>query len=93
MSSKTKWDAARFQIGQRVKVTGYLERFPDFIVDTGPSGVLGTITSVCKENVWIRLDDHVPGAEEYNNEVCLMDEFPEELDYVEICEAKEVSDE
>jgi len=86
MSNKTKWDTARFQIGQRVKVTGCLERFPDFIVD---SGSLGIVCAICEDNLWILLDEHVPGAAEWDNMVCILREFPEELDYVEDYEGKE----
>lgn len=53
--------------GQRWHLTGDVERGPHFIAR---AGMRGTITEATRDLVRLKLDDHLPGAEEWDNEVC-----------------------
>lgn len=53
--------------GERVYCHTPIECFPHFIAPTG----LGTVTDWAEDCLWIRWDRHIPGAEEWENEVQL----------------------
>ncbi len=52
--------------GTRVRLTRDVERFPDFIAR---AGMTGTISYVGQGNVWVRLDEPLKGAQEWDNAV------------------------
>jgi hypothetical protein len=57
--------------GARFILTSDVERYPHFIA---PAGSKGTITTFAPDEIngeiGLRLDEHLPGAEEWDNEVC-----------------------
>lgn len=53
-------------VGARVCLRRDVERFPHFRV---AAGAFGTVTDVSDGNVSVRMDDHVPGAETWANEI------------------------
>lgn len=55
-----------FTVGERVELLRDVERYPHFIA---PKGATGTVTGVDEELVRVRLDQPLPGAEEWGNEV------------------------
>lgn len=55
-----------FPVGTRVRLTQDVERFPHFIA---PKGAVGTVTSNDEYGFWVKLDAHLPGAEEWDNEI------------------------
>lgn len=52
--------------GDRVRLRELVERFPHF---EAPAGATGTVTVADRGGVWVRLDEHLPGAEEWANEI------------------------
>ncbi len=52
--------------GTRVRLTRDVDRFPHFIA---PKGAEGTVTSVDEYALCVRLDETLPGAEDWDNEV------------------------
>jgi hypothetical protein len=52
--------------GTRHRLTRAVERFPHFVA---PVGATGTITEADEDYVCLRMDEHLPGAEEWDNEV------------------------
>jgi hypothetical protein len=66
-----------YRVGQRLKLVRDVERFPHFIAR---AGMTGTVTSADSGTVCLRMDDDLPGAEEWSNEVVWSadhDETPE----------------
>ncbi len=59
----------------RVRLTRNVERFPHFIAR---AGMVGTVTEATEEIVCIKMDEHLDGAEEWDNEVVWTpeDEYP-----------------
>ncbi len=59
-------DAAPYpRVGERVRLTQDVERYPHFIAPKGAEGVV-----VSEDDVYaVKLDVFVPGAEEWENEV------------------------
>jgi hypothetical protein len=55
------------EIGTRWRLTRMVERFPHF---TAPAGAVGVITRSEAFSIALKLDDHLDGAEEWDNEVC-----------------------
>lgn len=53
-------------VGTRVRLTRDVERYPHFVAE---AGMEGTVTEVSEERVAVQLDDPVPGAEEWDNEI------------------------
>lgn len=53
-------------VGARLVLRHELWRYPHFIV---PEGATGTITHSDEELVALRMDEVIPGAEEWDNEV------------------------
>lgn len=52
--------------GERVVFVRDVDRYPDFLV---PKGTTGTVTRYSEEEVWVRLDAPMPGAEQWDNQV------------------------
>lgn len=62
--------------GERWHLTTDVERGPHF---TAAAGMRGTIVEATRDLVRLKLDDHLPGAEEWDNEVCWTPENCEDL--------------
>jgi S-adenosylmethionine/arginine decarboxylase-like enzyme len=57
----------RFAVGTRVRLTRAVDRYPHFIA---PEGATGTVVVSERGNiVAVRLDTHLPGAEDWSNEI------------------------
>lgn len=52
--------------GTKVRLAREIERYPHF---TAEAGLTGTVTRFDDEVAAVRLDEPVPGAEEWNNEI------------------------
>lgn len=65
-----------FKIGDRVELIRAVDRFPDFIAD---KGLTGTVTSVSASDIWVKADQPIKGAEEWDNEIQWSDVTIEEL--------------
>jgi len=59
-------------IGTRLRLTRNVERFPHFIA---PKGATGTVTDVTDGNISVLMDDHLAGAEEWDNEIVWSADF------------------
>src|SRR5262245_33755058 len=57
----------RFEVGRRVRLTNDIDRYPHFIA---PKGATGTVTEAHPDLYSVKLDELLPGAEEWDNEVC-----------------------
>jgi hypothetical protein len=55
-----------YKEGMRLRLRHDVERYPHFIA---PAGAVGTVTCVDSDVLCLRLDEHLPGAEEWDNEV------------------------
>lgn len=75
------------KVGTRWQLTRNVDRYPHFIA---PEGAEGTITSVDEYNICLRMDDHLPGAEEWDNEVCWSRENDPETDNAAVAFAADV---
>jgi hypothetical protein len=51
----------------RYRLRHDVDRFPHFVAR---AGMTGTLVEHDDELVTLRMDDHLPGAEEWDNEVC-----------------------
>jgi hypothetical protein len=60
----------RFPEGSRVRLTADVERYPHFIARKGSEG---TVTHNTDGGIEVKLDDHLPGAEPWDNEVVWVD--------------------
>ena len=69
MSKPTpKW--TDFKTGDRVRLTDTKEAFPHFLLEGNPvTGPTGTVTDSHDESVWGKMDEHVPGIEDWDNEI------------------------
>ena len=61
---------------KRVRLTKTIDRYPHFIA---PAGATGTVRESSAELLRIHLDEHIPGAEDWDNEVCFYPEDGEEF--------------
>jgi hypothetical protein len=61
-------------IGQRVRLTRDVERYPHFIADAGTPGTVVDIGSGRWGHIAVRMDLHIPGAETWDNEVMWSDD-------------------
>ena len=52
--------------GYRFKLLRDVDRFPNFRAE---AGLTGTVTSADESGVWARMDDHVAGAEQWDNQI------------------------
>jgi len=60
-----EWSKAHgFKLGDRVVLTESVERWDSFIVNAGAAG---TITYLETWQLDIKMDEHIPGCEEWNN--------------------------
>lgn len=66
-SAADRYALALAQSWSRVVLVRDVERYPFFIA---PKGSTGTIVHADAEMIAIRLDEFLPGAEEWDNEVC-----------------------
>lgn len=53
-------------VGQRIRLTRPVNRFPDFLA---PAGLTGTVTVADGHGVWARMDQHIAGAGHWDNEI------------------------
>jgi len=56
----------KLEIGQRVRLRRNVERFPHFIAG---AGLTGTVSYVDAAMVGVKMDEHIDGCEEWDNEV------------------------
>jgi hypothetical protein len=54
-------------VGTRVRLTRNVERYPHFVAERGRAGV---VVEATRDTVSVRMDEHLPGAESWDNEVC-----------------------
>jgi hypothetical protein len=52
--------------GYRFRLFHEVERFPDF---AAKSGLTGTVTQIDNSGVWGRMDEHITGAEHWENQI------------------------
>lgn len=55
------------KVGERARLRHLVERFPHFQIEAGAEG---TITEATEHLIALRMDRHVAGAEEWDNELC-----------------------
>jgi hypothetical protein len=67
-------------VGARARLSRIVDRYPHFCIDPGATG---TITESDEQLICLRMDCHVEGAEEWDNEVCWTPEDGEFLDFDE----------
>ena len=58
---------AAVSVGTRVELVRDVDRFPHFIA---PKGAQGEVVYADEHTISVRMDELVPGAEEWDNEVC-----------------------
>jgi len=58
-------------VGTRARLRHEIERFPHFLIDEGATG---TVVEASATLIALRMDEFVPGAEEWDNELCWTDE-------------------
>lgn len=58
-------------VGARARLRHEIERFPHFLIEKGATG---TVVEASTSLIALRMDDFVPGAEEWDNELCWTDE-------------------
>lgn len=54
-------------VGSRAMLRHEVERFPHFLID---GGATGTITEATESLIALKMDEFVPGAEAWDNELC-----------------------
>ncbi len=64
-------------VGTRVRLRRTVERYPHFSIE---GGATGTITEAGEWLISLKMDEHIPGAEEWDNELCW---YPEDADFIE----------
>jgi len=52
--------------GYRFRLFSDVDRFPDF---HAPSGLTGVVTTVDDSGVWGRMDQHIAGSEQWDNQI------------------------
>lgn len=90
----------QFQLDQRVRLLTSVERFPHFTIDAGKTGI---ITEMNNDTIWVKMDELVPGCEEWSNRLIIyrglddietmiapIDEPERELADCQICGASEM---
>lgn len=58
--------------GRRVRLRHDVSRFPHFIVDKGAEGV---VVDIHPDWVRVLMDKHIPGAEDWDNELIWFDDM------------------
>ncbi|HEU4705579.1 MAG TPA: hypothetical protein VFS64_00130 [Solirubrobacterales bacterium] len=66
-------------LGSRGRLRHAVDRFPHFVVETGATG---TVTEATESLIALRMDEFLPGAEEWDNEVCWTSDDIEAADQV-----------
>ncbi len=56
------------RVGMRVRLVHNVERYPHFVARKGMTGTVSMADM--REAVCVRLDEFLPGAEDWDNEVC-----------------------
>lgn len=64
-----------FKIGSKVKLTKRVDRFPHFLVNAGATGTV-------VEDLGVKLDETVKGAEEWDNVLYFYDMYESEMEEV-----------
>lgn len=59
------------ELGDRIELVTEVERFPHF---TAPAGARGTVTDLDDSSISVKMDDHLPGAEAWDNEIVWSDD-------------------
>jgi hypothetical protein len=54
------------RVGYRFRLRRPVDRFPDFIAQ---KGIAGIVTLANGGEVWGKMDQHVPGAKEWDNQI------------------------
>lgn len=54
-------------VGSRGRLLRSVDRFPHFVAGAGATG---TVTEATESLIALRMDEPLPGAEEWDNEVC-----------------------
>lgn len=60
------------QKGMRVRTIAYIDRYPFFLLDQ--VGLTGMVTSVEEHLILVKMDELIPGCEEWDNEIQLTDD-------------------
>lgn len=63
-----------FHIGQRVRTTQQVDKYPDFIVPVGAEGVVVAVPDSDNALISVKMDEPVDGCEPWDNEVWFDDE-------------------
>jgi hypothetical protein len=69
-------------IGRRVQFTRNVDRYPHALIQAGEAGTVVTATD---ETIGVRLDQHVPGLDEWNNEVLFTKDMETYDEFGEAC--------
>lgn len=69
-------------VGSRWRLKHDVDRFPHFVA---PAGATGTVTDTYGAHISLKLDEHLPGAETWENEVVWTDADTER--FAQDCEA------
>lgn len=56
----------RLTVGTKVRLMHEVDRYPHFIA---AKGMVGVVSHADEHTVCVRMDEHLPGAEEWDNEV------------------------
>lgn len=56
-------------VGERVRLRHDIDRYPHFIARAGATGTITDLGSPAGSYISVRMDEHLPGAEEWDNEV------------------------
>jgi hypothetical protein len=60
-----------FKVGDRVRLTQTVDRYPDFVA---PAGLAGTVDTVEVDgSLAVKMDQTLDGCEEWNNCICWYD--------------------
>lgn len=66
MSTNCHTPLSDLKVGDRICLVDYVERYPNFIADPG---MTGTITTIDGFEIWAKMDKHIDGCEEWDNEI------------------------
>jgi hypothetical protein len=75
ISNNVTTQEAEISVGYRFKLFRNVDRFPDFLA---PAGLTGTITLIDDSGIWGKMDQPMPGAEQWDNQIHWQtpEEFP-----------------
>lgn len=63
---RSPWRDVEVSDGMRVRLARTVERFPHF---QAAAGLTGTVTDITDGNISVRMDEHLAGAETWDNEI------------------------